>query len=304
MTFIRLLAALAAALAWAAPAQARTWQQVFPLQEQRTFTVASEGVTVTVAPTPPHDDEAEETDESLGESFGEEDATITVHFPGVPPFRVPADEHRSTIYGISVGIGRMAPGDAAPTVLLGGYSGGAHCCDTLQLVSLVDGEPTAVTLPMTDGEPDDAFPTDLDGDGERDIRREDDSLLYTFTGYAGSWPVPRYYNVRAGQPVDVSKAPGFARYYRRFARKALRECRAGGVENAGACAAYAHAMAQQGQAEEGIRAAVSLAREPVWYPLDCLVDEVDGECPGEQWRQFAGFEDALRWIMRKNGYLP
>ncbi len=55
---------------------------------------------------------------------------------------------------------------------------------------------------------------------------------------------------------------------------------------------------------EGIGTAVSLAPEPVWYPYDCLVDYVDDMCPEGQERQFAGFEDALRWIMRENGYLP
>ena len=301
MTLFRLLAAAAAALACAAPAQAQTWKQVFPLQGLTTSTVASEGVTVVVAAPPPCPGECDVSDEEFAATYA--DATITVTFPGAAPFLVPRDQYRSTPYGISVGIGRMAPGDAAPTVLLGGYSGGPHCCDTLQVVSLVDGTPAAVILPMIDGEPDDAFPIDLDGDGVRDIRREDGSLLYTFSSYASSWPVPRYYNVRNGQPVDVSKQPGFARHYRRFARRALRECRAGEIDNAGACAAYAYAMAQQGQAEDGIRTAVSLAREPVWYPTDCLVDYVDGECPGEQWRQFTGFEDALRWIMRENGYL-
>ena len=64
------------------------------------------------------------------------------------------------------------------------------------------------------------------------------------------------------------------------------------------------AVAIQGKAEEGIRTAVGLAREPVWYPIDCTVEWVDDQCPDGKLREFAGFEDALRWIMRENGYLP
>lgn len=300
MTLFRLLAALAAALACAAPAHARIWKEVFPLQDQKTFTISSEGVTVTVTP-PVYDDEAEDAQDSFRASY--EDATIDVQFPGLPSFRVPTDEYRSSPYGISVGIGRLGRGDTAPTVLIAGYSGGAHCCATLQAVSLVDGQPISAILPMKDGDPLDGFPKDIDGDGVRDFRWIDNSLLYAFSSYAASWPVPRIYNLQGGAVADVSRQPGFAAIYRKFASEALAECRERHVESAAPCAAYAYAMAVQGRAEDGIRTAVSLAPEPVWYPSDCLVAYVDDECPGDQWRKFAGFEDALRWIMRKNGYL-
>ncbi len=292
-TILRLTAIAVAASIAMTPAAAETWSRVVASDifapRPTPATVADEGVTVTLTPGPPDD---------------ESDAIIVVQFPGVAPYQVPTDEYRASIYGISVGIGRMAREDPAPTVLLGGYSGGAHCCATLQVVSLVDGRPTAMILPMTDGEPADAFPTDLDGDGERDIRRDDDSLLYAFTSYAGSTSVPRFYNLRRGELVDVSRKPGFAAIFRDFAEAALAECRKREVESAGPCAAYAYAMALQGKAEEGIRTAVTLSREPVWYPLDCTVEWVDDRCPEGKERTFAGFEDALRWMMRKHGYLP
>ena len=63
-------------------------------------------------------------------------------------------------------------------------------------------------------------------------------------------------------------------------------------------------MALQGQAEDGIRTAVERAGEPLWYPFDCTVDLVDDACPEGNERAFAGFEDALRWMMRQHGYLP
>src|SRR5690606_22399010 len=124
-------------------------------------------------------------------------------------------------YGISVGIGRMGPDDPAATVLIAGYSGGAHCCATLQAVSLVDGGPVSAILPMKDGAPLDRLPQDLDGDGVRDFRWIDNSLLYAFSSYAASWPVPRIYNLRAGTVADVSREPRFAPIYHKFARQAL-----------------------------------------------------------------------------------
>ncbi len=300
MTLFRLLIAVPAALGLAAPAQARTWKQVYPLQEQKTFTIASEGVTVTVTPAPQFDDTAD-AEESFRDSY--EDATIEVVFPGLPSFHVPMDKYRPSPYGISIGIGRISTGDAAPTVLIAGYSGGAHCCATLQAVSLVDGVPVATILPMKDGEPVDRFPRDIDRDGTIDIQWADDSLRYSFSSGAASWSVPRIYNLERGQPVDVSREPGFARIYRELAKDTLKECRSDEGERNGACAAYAYVRAIQGDPEDGIRTAVSLATDSDWYPYDCTVDYVDDMCPAGKERQFTGFEDALRWIMRRNGYL-
>src|SRR5688500_3385218 len=217
------LMALAAALVGAVPAQAQVWEQVFPLQRMQTFTLEDEGVTVTVTPPPPYADDAEISDEEFEATYA--DAKVTVQFPGLPAYLVPKVEYRSSPYGISVGIGRMAPDDAAPTVLIGGYSGGMHCCATLQVISLVDGAPISTLLPMKDGEPLDAFPTDIDGDGTRDFEWIDQSLLYAFTSYAGSWPVPRIYNLRRGEAVDVSREPRYAPKFRDFAANVLAECR-------------------------------------------------------------------------------
>lgn len=294
--------ALAAALAGAVPAQAQVWEQVFPLQRMQGFTIEGEGVTVKVTPPPPYPDDREVSDEEHAATYA--DAKITVQFPGLPIYEAPKDEYRSSPYGISVGIGRMAPDDVSPTVLIGGYSGGMHCCATLQAISLVDGSPVSTLLPMKDGEPVDAFPADIDGDGTRDFEWIDQSLLYAFASYAGSSPVPRIYNLRRAELVDVSREPQFAPLFRTFAAKALAACREEDSESAGPCAAYAYAMAVQGQAEEGIRTAVALAEEPLWYPHDCLAEYVDDRCPEGKERTFAGFEDALRWMMREHGYLP
>jgi hypothetical protein len=296
-----MLIAVAAALAVAVPAQAQVWEQVYPLQRMQTFTIEGEGVTVKVTPPPPYPDDREVSDDEHAATYA--DAKITVQFAGLPAYEVPKDDYRSSPYGISVGIGRMAPGDPGPTVLIGGYSGGMHCCATLQAISLVDGAPVSTLLPMKDGVPIEDFPTDIDGDGTRDFDWIDQSLLYAFSSYAGSWPVPRIYNLRRGEAIDVSREPRYASRFRKFAAKALAECRVDAVESAAPCAAYAYAMAIQGQTEEGIRTAVAHAEEPPWFPHDCLVEDLDEPCPEGKKRTFAGFEDALRWLMRKHGYL-
>jgi hypothetical protein len=110
--------------------------------------------------------------------------------------------------------------------------------------------------------------------------------------------------VRHGELVDVTREPGFARLVADFTQETLAECRAKDSENPGPCAAHAYAMALQGKAEDGIRTAVRYAGEPSWYPTDCLVEYGENDlCPEGKERQFADYEEALRWIMRKNGYL-
>ena len=289
---VRLAGVVLMIVAGATPAAAETWRTATASDifapRPKPVTFADEGVTVTIAPEPPD---------------AESDVAIVVQFPGIAPYRVPTDEYRESIYGLSVGIGRLAPSDPAPTVLIGGYSGGAHCCATLQAVSLVEGQPVSTVLPRKDGAPVGGFPDDIDGDEVRDIRWQDDSLLYAFTSYAASWPVLRIYNLRGGELVDVSRRPGFASLYRDHARETLAECRAKqGGENAGACAAYAYAMAIQGNPEEGIRTATELATRPGWSPSRCAA-EFDAELCAER-REYQGFETALRQMMRENGYLP
>jgi hypothetical protein len=300
MTVFRLLGTALVAVACSAPAQAKTWRHVTAQETQQPLTIAGEGVTLTIVPPPEAADEA--GDEEL--EAARDDLAITVAFPGTSPYTVPTDGYRSGAYGFSVGIGRMAPGDAAPTVLIAGFTGGAHCCATLQIVSLVDGQPVVAVLPTRDGGPLGRFPRDLDGDGTADLVWADDSLLYAFASHAGSWSVPRIYHLHRGEPVDVSREPGFVRIYRELAEQTLAICREDDGERNGACAAYAYARAMDGDAEGGIRTAASLAEASDWYPADCTVEPVDFECPEGKERQFAGFEDALRWIMRRNGYLP
>ena len=85
---------------------------------------------------------------------------------------------------------------------------GARCPVSEQVADRV------LSLPMMDGDPDTGFPRDIDGDGMADIRRADDSFLYAFTSYAGSWAPPRLWNLRDGALVDVSAEPRYAKFWR------------------------------------------------------------------------------------------
>jgi hypothetical protein len=291
----RLLAiALLALLALSAlPARAQVWRKVEQPFKQDVVIVESDGATVRV--------------ERHWQGKGDDRQpvlAVVVKLPGLAPYRLAAGEAREDAYGLRIGIGRLARNDPRPSVIVEGYTGGAHCCTTFQLVTTVDGAPRTLPLDWKDGDFDEHFPRDLDGDGIVDIRRTDDAFLYAFTSYAASWNLPVYYNLRGGRLVDVTREPRFAPLFRDFAARTLAHCRdKSDPGRNGACAAYAGAMARLGRAEEGIRTAVTYAAVSDWYPDDCLVPLVEDACPAGKERKFASFKEALRWFLKQHGYI-
>ena len=294
MPTLRLLLAAAVLACLPQTAAAKVWREANPLVEQKPATVRADGVTVQLEP----HSRMETVD---GETFEVGSVRATVTFPGAAPFEVPVDDAVVPTHGLWVGIGKLSRKDADPVVILTGYTGGMHCCVTFQLVARHEGAISVLDLPMMDGDPDTGFPRDIDGDGVADILRADDSFLYAFTSYAGSWAPPRLWNLREGALVDVSAEPRFAKFWQRQASTVGKHCRKGQV---GACAAYAAAMARLGRAEEGIAEAIRHAPRADWLPEPCTVDYVNDECPEGKALVFSGFEEGLRWLLGQQGYLP
>ncbi|WP_295635447.1 hypothetical protein [Novosphingobium sp.] len=300
-------AVLAAALLAASPASATVFKLVqadlvngiAKGKMPPAVTLAEEGATVTLEPTTYRGGEGEDAD--VYPAY-----RITVTLPGHAPFVVPADEARLDVQGVHVGVGRLAKSDPAPVVILEGFSGGMHCCGTFQMIAAVGDAVKVLSLDGIDGGPGDYFARDLDGDGVRDIERQDDAFRYAFASGAGSWSPPVIYNLRNGALVDVSNEPRYARVWERYAAHVLKYCKPSNrFERNGACAAYAAAMGRLGRGAEGIRIAVASA-QPIagFLPTRCRVEPgKDGGCPEGQEVEFSGFEPALRWFLDSTGYV-
>lgn len=297
-----------AGFAVASPAQAQAWREVMALGKPEPTVLREGGVEVTV------DGITEAASDSAnaaaltdpGEAAEPEDdarVRVTALFPGADPLELPRDDLRDDAYPISIGIGPMnTTGDLA--VIVEGYSGGAHCCATFQMMVLVDGAVVALSLPPMDNSPGTQFPSDIDGDGIVDIRRSDDGFLYSFASYASSVAVPKIYNLQDGRLVDVSAEPRYAPLWRGFAEETLPACTdPESAERNGACASYAAAKARLGEAEDGIAVAVRNATAPDWLPEPCTVEAGKDSCPANKTRHFANFEEALRWMLQDRGYL-
>lgn len=204
-----------------------------------------------------------------------------------------------------VGIGKLSSSDPVPSVLLAGFTGGAHCCAWLKAIVPVAGKLKVLEFEEVDGEPDKAFPSDLDGDGTRDFLRQDDSFRYVFASGAGSFSPPVILNIYKGQIVDVSTQPGFGKIWEDFARLTRARCAdRSDTDRNGACAAYAAAGARLGRFEKVIAEVDKMARDDpgMELPQGCSIPIGEGECPEDKKIIFSSFATALRWFLETHGY--
>ena len=184
------------------------------------------------------------------------------------------------------------------------YSGGMHCCQQLQaIVPTPDGLKT-VDLGAYDGS-EIGWPSDVDGDGNRDFIVTDDRFLYAFESYAGSIAPPLVLNVIEGKKVDVSADPRFRRVFEKAAAKTRAACIKDDYPN-GICAAYAANAARLGQLDA---AWPLILREfdprlTIW-PDRCKVARNDAyDCPEGQVVEYPDYPTALRAYLVELGYIP
>lgn len=174
--------------------------------------------------------------------------------PAPPPLTLrstpasPTSEH-----GLLVG---RLDGEGHRFLMWQAYTGGAHCCFDIQLILLDGPERGIVSLGIFDMEMMMEVPADVDGDGRTDFVMRDNSFLYAFASFAGSFAPPQIWNVERGRTVNVSAA---ARYRPLFV-EAIAETGPicldprGGEDRNGACAAFVAASARIGDFEGAWRA--------------------------------------------------
>lgn len=210
----------------------------------------------------------------------------------------PSYEHRITAFQNRAG--------AAPVVMLQSFSGGAHCCNHVQLAGLSNGQLRVVDLGSWDGEQIDT-PRDLSGDGVADFVFWDQAFLYAFASYAGSYSVPKVLNVVGGRTVDVSTRPAFRPLFAKEARRSGETCRTAedGEARNGACPAYLAAAARTGQlalAWTDMLAAYDATSQ--WaFPTGCAVLETKNGCPEGQAIQYQSYPEALLAFLKRNKYI-
>ena len=220
---------------------------------------------------------------------------VTLHGESVPAYQ----DHR-------VSVGRWSA-DGTPFVFFQSFSGGAHCCTSLQVVVPQAGQLRVYDLGEWDGGYADDVPKDEDGDGTVDFLQVDNGFLYAFASYAESFAPPVVYNIVNGEAVDVSGRPGFRRFFESAARDARRLCVSREDSNRnGACAAYVAASARLGRFEQAWAEMLeNYHRSAEWeLPSSCRVENRDEACPEDQRVEFTSYPDALRAFLQEQGYIP
>ena len=240
------------------------------------------------------------------EDADEFEVLAAVQIIGFPQIVIKETSGSSQYFDRWAGIGLLSKADAAPSVLLQGYTGGAHCCATLQVVTPFAGRLKTLEFDPVDGGSDDTFPNDLDGDGTVDFVRQDDNFRYQFASGAGSYSPPKIYNIYKGQIVDVSGDPAFRPRWEKFAADTWRGCSDRSNEDRnGACAAFVAASARLGRFELGLKEAEAVAAkgDAMELPEDCKAALVNHVCPAGSEVKFYTFGAAIRWFLQKQGYI-
>ncbi|MGE0748882.1 MAG: hypothetical protein AB7K86_26715 [Rhodospirillales bacterium] len=112
-----------------------------------------------------------------------QDKRLVITRGGVPIFRSDV----SALWSVVAVRDDILPG-GRPLAVLASYSGGAHCCAGLQLVTLDGVAAVAADLALGHGDlpdADDLF-VDADGDGQADIRAFDQTFAYWIVSFAES----------------------------------------------------------------------------------------------------------------------
>jgi len=219
---------------------------------------------------------------------------VTVSAPGITPLRLEAEENFGSA-SVYVGIGSLKSGDK-PSVIVQSWTGGAHCCMHIAVASPVGGAYRLIDMGSWDGDQV-AWPRDVSGDGIADFVFRDQSFLYAFGSYAGSWPPPQVINIRAMKPVDVSADPAFRPLFAAEIAEVRKDCLEGDTFSGGACAGYLANAARLGQFDAAwAKVARTKAASGAMFPASCSDKPRPSPC-------YSDYASAVRAFLRERGYL-
>jgi hypothetical protein len=193
---------------------------------------------------------------------------------------------------------------AVPVIMVQSFTGGAHCCNHVQVAGFSGGKLAVVDLGQWDG---DQLPTpqDVSGDGVADFVMRDNRFLYAFAPYAQSYAPPQIFNVLNGRMVNVSGNPRFHGLFAKEMQNASAECQPGlGLAANGACASYLAAAARLGKLDQAWAQMVGAYDATVdWkLPIGCWVSDDNG-CPAGQEIVYKSYPEALQAFLKKYGYI-
>ncbi|MBE9194736.1 hypothetical protein IQ219_05290 [Synechocystis sp. LEGE 06083] len=229
--------------------------------------------------------------------------TVTVKFKGKTVATLEGTESSMPVALIQVT--KMDPDNPYPAVVFATYTGGAHCCNEVKIItSQAQGQDwSVVDLGLFNGGPHEA--ADLDGDGWYEYAEIDNRFLYRFSSYAGSAAPAQIFALRNGELVDVTFEPRFQFIHRENAQsmeKELPEIMGQDWEKNGFLAAYVANKALIGELDDSWQTMLKYYdRDSDWGLSDCLEYDDQSNCLKEV--KYDSYPDALRAFLIETGYI-
>lgn len=180
-------------------------------------------------------------------------------------------------------------------VIVKTFSGGAHCCTDITIYTLQNNQFIKTETGFLDGEGG-AF-EDLDGDGKFEFSTSDNSFLYAFSSYAGSFPPSLIYAFNKGKFENVTR-----KYVKQLKSRAWEMYQAflqnkkENFEVNGILAGYVAQKALLGEYQQGWE--FMLANYDPTSDWGLTIYQGDQEAG-----KYSNFPDALKSALIKQGYL-
>ena len=204
-----------------------------------------------------------------------------------------------------VQLAEMDPANPFPEVLLSSFTGGAHCCNQIQVLSsdADGGNWREVTLGPFDGGPSPA--EDPLRDGRFLIVDVDNRFLYRFDCYACSTAPARVWQLQGDRFVDVTHRPEFVPLHRRNLQRMARWFQEKSPNSPnGFLAGYVANKALVGELYDGWdRMIQRYDSASDWGLKECKGNyDEQGNCIGRE-VAYGSFPEALRAFLVESGYI-
>ncbi|MBV6657463.1 MAG: hypothetical protein KI785_06805 [Devosiaceae bacterium] len=253
------------------------------LEDDAATSVSLDGVTVTVASRPDGD--------------GITIPIFIIEADGQEQLRFEGAETFFSFLPVTAQIAHLDTTTPQPEVITTSYTGGAHCCDVITIASVqADGTWKAGELGSYDGG---YRLTDFNRDGIGEVTVRDQSFLYTFDAYAGSWAPPLVHQFVGGAMTDVSADPAFSAAFTEEIGDFIPERN---VDRPGALAGWAAMEARLGRGDEALER-LRLMNATVDWPYQICPDGGSRFDCEEKDLQTLTFRDFVRHHLVQQGYL-
>ncbi|HIK36632.1 MAG: hypothetical protein NZ901_06945 [Geminocystis sp.] len=196
-----------------------------------------------------------------------------------------------------VQIAEMDKSNTTPEIIFESYTGGAHCCAELFILTKQNGKWKVIEGGVFDGGP--RGVSDVDKNGIYEYVTIDNSFLYTFASYAESVAPPQIWSIQSGKLINATKQPQYGPWLKNELNKLWQQRGRDSKNNNAFWAAYVAWKALLGEEVAAWQLMLKNYNKNENY---CL-DKGEGYWIYDRCKNKVKFPQALLVFLRENGYL-